>query len=194
MEQKSKDAESEERSPVRDALLKYECAIKRVIARITRSRDLAEDLAQDVFLRVLAAEKKTLIENAKAYVFEAARNAARTERSKRSRRILEAVDDAIREQRIDAELSAEAVTIGRERLTLFCEAVTRLPPQCKTVFIMCKVQGRSYRDISRSLGISESTVEKHIGTALARCTAYIRLHELGEVAGTLQVLEQRRRS
>jgi len=171
--------EGKPQSPVQRAFLKYERALRRVIGRITGSRDDAEDLAQDLFLRVLAAERATCIDNAKAYLFEAAKNAARSERSKRSRRVLEAIDDATLESAVDAEPSAEAVEIGRERLALFCEAVESLPPQCRTVFVMCKVQERSYREISTALRISESTVEKHVATGLARCAAYIRRHEFG---------------
>jgi RNA polymerase sigma factor (sigma-70 family) len=166
-------------SPVQAAFLKYERALKRVIARITRSHDAASDIAQDVFLRVLAAEQTTLIANAKAYIFEAARNAALTELTRRSRVVLAAVEDALNPVVPDSELSAEAVIMGQERLKLFCEAVDQLPPQCRTVFVMCKVQGKSHREIASSLGISESTIEKHVGTALARCAAYISRREQG---------------
>ena len=166
-------------SPIQVAFLKYERALKRVIARITRSQDAANDIAQDVFLRVLAAERTTLIANAKAYIFEAARNAALSERTRRTKVVLAAVEDALNPVLSDGELSAEAVIMGQERLTLFCEAVDQLPPQCRTVFVMCKVQGKSHREIATRLGISESTIEKHVGTALARCAAYISDRERG---------------
>jgi RNA polymerase sigma factor (sigma-70 family) len=179
-------------TPVEAAFVKYERAIKRVIGRITGSREDAEDLAQDVFLRVTAAERQTPIENAKAYLFEAARNAARTERCKQTRRVLDAIGDAITERRPDAELSAELVSVGQERLALFCEAVRQLPPQCQAVFVMCKVHGNSYREISSKLGISESTVEKHVGTGLARCAAYIRAHEQGEAERSIRSVDARR--
>src|SRR5438309_1966384 len=133
-------------TPVQAVFVQYERAIKRVIGRILRSRVDAEDVAQDVFLRVVAAERRTPIINAKAYMFEAARNAAMTECSKRSRRILKAIE-ATTEQAIDFAPPPEAILIAKERMTLFSEAIMHLPPQCRTVFIMTKVQGRSYRDI-----------------------------------------------
>lgn len=179
-------------SPVVAAFLKYERAIKRVICRITHSRADADDLAQDVYLRVTAAERNTQISNAKAYLFEAARNAARTELSKQTRRVLEAINEAKCGRAAISELSAEAVSIGRERLAIFAEAVKQLPPQCRAVFVMCKVDGRSYREISESLGISESTVEKHIGTGLTRCAAYIRSQESG-AEQPVKALDTRRR-
>ena len=146
-----------------------------------RCRDATDDVAQDVYLRVVAAEQQTSISNAKAYLFEVARNAAKTERRKRSRRILDAIEDATTQNPPQVEPSAEHLSIARERLALFCDAVMTLPPQCRTVFVMCKVHCLSYREISAALAISESTVEKHVGTGLARCAAYVHQHETGEI-------------
>lgn len=180
-------------TPVQAVFLQYERAIKRVIGRIVRSPADTEDVAQDVFLRVVAAERRTPIINAKAYMFEAARNAAMTECSKRSRRILQTIE-ATTEQAIDFEPSAEAVLIAKERLTLFCEAIMHLPPQCRAVFIMSKVRGRSYRDIATTLGIAESTVEKHVSAGLSRCAEYIRLRELADAPAVSEVRDKRVRS
>lgn len=184
-------------SAVETAFLLYERAIKRVIARITGSRTDVDDLAQELFLRTVAAEAQRTIENPKAYLFEAARNIARTERATRTRRVLDVIEDSVEAVEADLaarDLSAEAVTIGRERFAMFCEGIALLPPQCRRVFLMCKVYGKSHKEIASSLGISESTVEKHIGTALARCAAYIRAHERGEErVGRLQLLPERRR-
>lgn len=166
-------------SPIEAAFLRYEHALKRVIARITQSRDEIDDLAQEAFLKSVAAEKQTSIDNAKAYLFEAARNVARTERTRRTRNILQEVEDsATLDVYVDAP-SMEEIMISRERFGMFCEAVSQLPPQCRKVLLMCKVHGKSHKEISHSLGISESTVEKHVGTGLARCAAYLRAHEQG---------------
>lgn len=167
-------------SAIENVFLRYESAIKRVIGRITGSRNDVEDLAQDLFLRAVAAEARRPIDNPKAYVFEAARNIARTERAKRTRRVLEMIEDSVEADVAGRDLSAEAVTVGRERFAMFCESVALLPPQCRRVFLLCKVYGKPHKEIAALLNISESTVEKHIGTALARCSAYIRAHERGE--------------
>jgi RNA polymerase sigma factor (sigma-70 family) len=180
MKQRSSGPEARRPSAVESVFLSYEHAIKRVIARITGSRTDVDDLAQELFLRTVAAEAQRPIDNPKAYVFEAARNIARTERTTRSRRVLEMVVDAVDTDACAEELSAEAVSMGQERFAMFCEAVALLPPQCRKAFLLRKVYSWSHKEIAASLGISESTVEKHIGTALARCAAYIRTHERGE--------------
>ena len=194
MKQRCNESEARRPSAVESVFLGYERAIKRVIARITGSRTDVDDLAQELFLRTVAAEAQRPIDNPKAYVFEAARNIARTERTTRTRRVLEVLGDAVDTDVCADELSAEAVSMAQERFAMFCEAVALLPPQCRTAFLLRKVYSWSHREIAASLGISGSTVEKHIGTALARCAAYIRAHERGEVrSARVQQISARRR-
>lgn len=185
----------EKRSPIETAFLRYERAIKRVIGRITRSADEIEDIAQEAFLRSVVAEKQRPIDNARAYLFEAARNIARTARTRKTRNILQEVEDCSTLDVSSNEPSAEEIVISRERFTMFCETIAQLPPQCRKVLLMCKVYGKSHKEISHALGISESTVEKHVGTGLARCAAYIAARERGEVrTAHLQPVEMRRRT
>jgi RNA polymerase sigma factor (sigma-70 family) len=180
MKPRRSEPEARRPSAVESVFISYQHAIKRVIARITGSRTDVDDLAQELFLRTVAAEARRPIDNPKAYVFEAARNIARTERTLRSRRVLEVIENAVDTDICAEELSAEAVSVGQERFAMFCEAVALLPRQCRKAFLLRKVYSWSHREIAGALGISESTVEKHIGTALARCAAYIRTHERGE--------------
>ncbi|MGC1521305.1 MAG: RNA polymerase sigma factor [Steroidobacteraceae bacterium] len=170
-------------SPIEAAFVKYERAIRRVVGRITRCRDEIDDVTQEAFLKAMIAERQRPIDNAKAYLFEAARNTALTQRSKKIRRILEAIEDCATVDMAQNEPSVESmesIMISRERLAMFCEAVAALPPQCRKVLLMAKIDGKSHREISETLGISESTIEKHIGTGLARCAAYIRSCEQGD--------------
>ena len=194
MKQRCSGHEARRPSAIESAFLSYEHAIKRVIARITGSRTDVDDLAQELFLRTVTAEARRPIDNPKAYLFEAARNIARTERATRTRRVLEIIEDAVNTGVCAEELSAEAVSMGQERFAMFCEAVALLPPQCRKAFLLRKVNSWSHKEIAASLGISESTVEKHIGTALARCAAYIRTHERGEErSARVQQISARRR-
>jgi RNA polymerase sigma-70 factor (ECF subfamily) len=45
-------------------------------------------------------------------------------------------------------------------------ALDELSPQCRRVFVMHKLEGLSHPEISARVGISRSTVEKHMGSAL----------------------------
>lgn len=53
------------------------------------------------------------------------------------------------------------------------EAITRLPPKCREVFMMSYVEDLTNKDISARLGISLSTVENHIYSALKQLRAML---------------------
>lgn len=60
----------------------------------------------------------------------------------------------------------ETVAAGRQELELIAALITALPPKCREAFLLRKVQQLPQRQIAERMGISESTVEKHIGKAL----------------------------
>ena len=53
------------------------------------------------------------------------------------------------------------------------EAITRLPPKCREVFMMSYIEDLTNKDISARLGISLSTVENHIYSALKQLRAML---------------------
>lgn len=55
---------------------------------------------------------------------------------------------------------------GKYRLRLTQEILNSLKTPCKQAFMLSRVEGKSYREISDILGVSVSTVEKYISTAL----------------------------
>ena len=57
---------------------------------------------------------------------------------------------------------------------MFCRAVASLPAQCRKAFLMRKVYGMSHKDVAEQLGISISTVEKHVASGLLRCSTHLR--------------------
>ncbi len=75
------------------------------------------------------------------------------------------------------EAPPDEVTDARRRFESFCVAVERLPPVCRRVFVLRKVHKLSHTEISEVLGLSESTIEKHVAKGLVRCREYLR--ELG---------------
>ncbi|MCZ2417064.1 MAG: sigma-70 family RNA polymerase sigma factor, partial [Burkholderiales bacterium] len=48
------------------------------------------------------------------------------------------------------------------------EAINNLPPKCREIFILSRVEGKKYSKISQILGISVNTVENQMGIALRK--------------------------
>jgi RNA polymerase sigma-70 factor (ECF subfamily) len=133
-----------------------------------------EDVTQEAFLRAYSAEQGKVIEQPKSFLFRIARNVALTQLTLKSRQITDSLADFNESEVLLGEDSAEDELIARQTIGLHCEAVAELPPQCRRVYLMRKVYGMSHREIADYLGISLSTVDKHLTKGLAHCDRYVR--------------------
>ena len=70
--------------------------------------------------------------------------------------------------------SAEDALHAKQRIAAVRAALDELSPQCRNVFVLHKFQGLSHEDVARQAGITRSTVEKHMRTALVHL-----VHRLG---------------
>ena len=168
-------------SRVLHAYIEHEAALRRFLSRfLSRAQDI-EDVSQEAFLKAFAAEATQPVLAPKAFLFRIAKNLALNERARfgNSRTgPFVGGDEGAAAIPSDAP-SAEDQAMGREKLALFCEAISSLPPQCRQVFLLRKVQGLSQKEIARRTGVSVSTVEKHIALGLVRCSAYLARHGYG---------------
>jgi RNA polymerase sigma factor (sigma-70 family) len=155
--------------------LEHQSSLKRFIARyFSRPQDI-EDVAQEAYLRAFGAVKAGEdVRSPKAYLFRIAKNVALNELARKSRLLTDYIEDSAVQDVIDKGSSAEDQAMGQEKLAMFCGAVASLPGQCRRAFLMRKVYGLSHKEISEQLGISISTVEKHVASGLLRCSAYLR--------------------
>ena len=72
------------------------------------------------------------------------------------------------------EPPADEVVAGRQRLRALVEAVQELPEKTRQAFQLHKLGGHSHAETARRMGISVSTVEKHISSALKTLTRRLR--------------------
>ena len=148
------------------------------VQRFVRSADLAEELVQDVFLKLWSKrEQLAEIETFRTYLFRAARNTALNylRRAKLERRWRE-------EQGTDADppttFAADDETVEQEVALAVQEAINKLPPRCREIFLLSRDGGLTYAEIARSLEISVKTVETQMGRALKSLRA--SLHHFRE--------------
>ena len=62
--------------------------------------------------------------------------------------------------------SVEDSFVRKEEQKVLEKAVNLLPPQRKLIFILCKIEGRSYAEVSKILAISPATVSNHLVLAM----------------------------
>lgn len=148
--------------------------LKRYLTRWLKRPEDIEDVIQESFLKVLEAGSKGEIHYSNAYLYRTAHNVALNMLSKKSYHVMEYMEDFIGEDVLPDESSVEAEVSGQQRLEQFCKATAQLPEQCRKVLILRKVHGFSRQEAADRLGISISTVEKHLAKGLVRCTDYLK--------------------
>ena len=165
-------------STILETYLQNELALKRVLRRFIKSREGADDLAQEAFLRAFAAESQRTISAPKAFLFKVARNLALNELTRQSTATTQPLGDFEGQEVLEdsSQAAVDDAVDGRERIRVLARAIAALPPQCAKVFVLRKMQGLSQKEIAARLNISVRTVENHVALGLVRCKAYMREH------------------
>jgi RNA polymerase sigma factor (sigma-70 family) len=149
---------------------RYGDAVKRFFSRRVRDRAAVEDLTQEVFARLLRRAGIDAIANIEGYLFSTAANLLKERARRAGARVAEApLDETLVEQIED--FSPERILLGREALTRVVEALQELPERMRTVFILSRFEHLSGAEIARRLGISISSVEKDMMSAIAHLRA-----------------------
>lgn len=169
------------RSRVFEVFQARESLLRRFLRRYTSDLNDIEDMTQETIARVLAAEREKEIHEPYAFIFGVAKNVARRELEKKSRSVIDLIEDLAGQEYLSDEPELGEQLDSQVRFQMFCDAVAALPARCQKVFVLKRVYGYSHKEIARCLGISESTVEKHAAEGLRRCDDYMRRKSKGEV-------------
>lgn len=154
---------------ISDLIKTYDDELRRVMFRRCGCIDTAGDIVQETYQRMLAGDLWRQAENPRALLHRIAANLATDyERRRQVREQYAHYEDAAAEDAgADSAADPEQINAARERLHRLVSAVDRLPPKCRTVFVMRKYDGLSHAEIAERLRISRNMVEKHLRNALA---------------------------
>lgn len=138
-----------------------------ITRRLGNSSDAAE-LAQDVFVRLLAQPREFASDlHARAYLSRVSRHLCVDfwRRKQLEHAWLEAL--AARPEEYAPSLEEQAVIL--ETLRQLQAMLDRLPPRVAEAFSLSQLHGLSYVEIARRLGVSERSVTKYMAQAMFQC-------------------------
>ena len=165
-------AKASKRAPfAQSACLKYAKQLHRyLIRRLARPQD-AEDLVQEVYMRLLRVDRGDFIRNPEAYVFGVAFHVVREFqlKARNERRHLDFDSGAVEE--LSNSLSRDLPDQLAERLNIERQlerAFAQLPPAHRAILLLIKRDGMSYEEAARKTNFSVHTVEKYLFEALAQ--------------------------
>lgn len=160
-------------SAIETTYLKYRSQLAKVISGIVRKDDV-EDIVQDTFVKSYEAELKQEIKYERTYMLKTAKNLALNHVSRAAERHNQSLDNMESLPGNLTSKSLERQMESKERFIQFCRATDTLSEQVKRVFLLKKVYGMSQKDIASYIGLSESTVEKHVAKGLFQCATYLQ--------------------
>lgn len=133
-----------------------------------RVRELADvdDVVQESYALLAGLDSTAHIQDPRSYLFTTAKSVI-LQGLRRARVVsIETVGEIERLDLRDEALSPERHASAVQELRRISQHIARLPDKCGEAFTLRKVQGLGQREIAARMGISENTVEKHIGKAL----------------------------
>lgn len=140
---------------------------------ITRSPELAEEIVEDVFVKLWTNRARIPeVENLAVYLYVATKNQALNAVSQKARSLIQAPFD-------DLDIETSFITsdpcndlITAEIMKKMQEAVDNLPPRCKIIFKLVREDGLKHREVAEVLNISINTVDVQMAIAIKKiCTA-----------------------
>lgn len=136
--------------------------------------DVAPDLVQEAFTRLLHSKALERIENPTAYLTRIAQNLLieRWRRLAREQSVFLPFDEG-RDAPVCAEqeFRIEAMELRRA----MAQALRAMTPKTRRVFLMHRMRNLNHREIGEKLGITQQTVQYHIARALVRYRRVIAL-------------------
>ncbi|UEG52165.1 RNA polymerase sigma-70 factor [Mucilaginibacter daejeonensis] len=152
---------------------RYSAPLLAKILSMVKDDGAAEELLQDVFLKVWNNREKIDLERSfRSWLYAIAVNVVYDHYRKLSR------DARMQQEMIGhfADIYNSDVNddqIFEKRRQLLNEALEKLPPQRLAIFKLCRLQGKSYQEAAQELGISASTVSNQLVQATRSVKEYI---------------------
>ena len=140
------------------------------------SRQAAEDVAHDAYLRVLERTGSEQIEHPRAFLYRTALNLVVDRHRRQLVRQAEPLDTLDADSQLHSSELQHDLQLD-QRLALMQKALDELSRPCRDSFLLRKIEGLSHQQIADRLGISRSLVEKHIVNAMKHCRVRMRQWE-----------------
>jgi len=143
-------------------VLPHEPALRSWLRRRRLEGLEIDDVIQETYTRLVAAESVAHIRDAKSYAFQIAGSVVVDHLRRLKVVSIASVSDLDQFDMPSDEPSPERQVIDRDELQRLAETIARLPGKIRDVFTLRRVHGLSQREVAARLGLAESTVEKHM--------------------------------
>lgn len=141
----------------------HHAALVRFLAVRTGSIEDAKEIVQEAFAKMLALDRPGTISFLAAYLWRVAVNLAI---DRRRQRVLHERYARGQPQGEMREVSAESTVEARQRLAIVEQAIGNLPPRCLEAFVLHVLNGLTFDEVGREMGICKRVAQKYVARAL----------------------------
>lgn len=152
-----------------DVFISHRRALIEAAARIVGSRESAEDVVQDTFVKLFDQDKTILVRYPVSYLFQTVRNLAidRHRHNEVANRHMDGEEEGLL---VTSEAtSPENAMQGRQALGAVMQALAALPERTQWAFEMYRFRGVPQKDIAVMLNVSPTLVNFMIKDAMTCC-------------------------
>lgn len=133
-----------------------------------RSRESAEEIVSDVFIKVWQMRVKlTGIENLSVYLYTVTKNLCLKYITRQFKNPVTNLDEIPFETAVDFN-TPEDICISSDIMNHIKEALNTLPPKCRLILQLVKEDGLRYKEVASILNISEFTVRNQLAIAVKK--------------------------
>ncbi len=158
---------------------------------LVRSREIAEELVEDVFVKLWSARAEiTGISNITIYLYIAVKNKALNALSKKARELVTAPFDFLDIPTDHFSPDPYELLITSEMMGRVKEAVEALPPRCKMIFKLIREDGLKYKEVAEILNISVNTIDAQMAIAVKKICSTLHIDRQGRPLFTPPVIPQ----
>lgn len=151
-------------------VLPLEPMLTRFLQRNWRNEAEIPDLRQEAYARVYEAACRELPLQVKPFLFQTARNLIIDRLRRLSVVSLETMADMDWLNISDDAPSSEANVAARQELRLLQAGLDDLPPRCRQIVLLCKVEGLSQKEVASRMGVAVDTVENQVAKGMRLLT------------------------
>ena len=140
---------------------------------LIRSREIAEELVEDVFVKLWSnRERIREIDNLTVYLYVSVKNKALNALSSKAHELISAPFDYLDTVMDEFAPDPYNLMITVEMMTRMREAIESLPPRCKLIFKLVREDGLKYKEVAEILNISVNTIDVQMAIAVKKiCTS-----------------------
>ena len=151
---------------LKQLFLRYAKGLQKRLQLKSRDPNLASDLVQESFLRLGEQMHKESIDNPSAYLYRISHNLLVNHQRQQAQRRTDSLPFEAMGEIEDPALSLEEQVSQQRLLALLRSTLDELPLRTRQIYQLCRLEGMTHQEAAKHLGISTSSVQKHLAIAV----------------------------